>query len=62
MVHNDDFRWFGDKKDLNEWDARISININIKQQTVQIKNLLESASHVMKIITILWIKQEWSKK
>ena len=23
MVHSDDFRWFGDKKDLNEWDALI---------------------------------------
>ena len=21
IVHSDDFRWFGDKKDLNEWDA-----------------------------------------
>ena len=23
MVHSDDFRWFGDKKDLNEWDDLI---------------------------------------
>ena len=23
IVHSDDFRWYGDKKDLNEWDALI---------------------------------------
>ena len=60
MVHSDDFRWFGDKKDLNEWDALIK-NFNKHKYKVtdcSDKEFVGICITCDKIITILWIKQD----
>ena len=62
MAHSDDFRWFGDLKDIAEWDLLLKSFNNHKykvtdctdKEFVGNKNLL-----AMKTLIISLIKQEW---